>query len=261
MSFIDDGKYTHLVGSDLGEHIGVYFLQHEATDCHHEFWCCEIGEPQDVRLFKDRFETSRIRILGKHTGLEQRLDAEIEIANISAEASSSPFVEWSRRIEKCGGNVRNLNLRVQPLFETGVFPENPDPRGFEAVLEETHVLRLSNLATPELMVAVSRFVLQKIYADMLAKGPTHEMRVFAVVDEAHKLSYEETLTELIREARKYGVGVLLASQSVKDFDRVVFDMVGTEDRPPVGGRRREGHGRESRTGRQAANATSPGSSF
>ncbi len=127
-----------------------------------------------------------------------------------------------------GGNVRNLNLRVQPLFETGIFLDGPDPHGFEAILKETHVLRLSNLATPELMVAVSRFVLQKIYADMLAKGPTQAMRVFAVVDEAHKLSYEETLTELIREARKYGVGILLASQSVKDFDRVVFDMVGTK---------------------------------
>jgi DNA helicase HerA-like ATPase len=78
------------------------------------------------------------------------------------------------------------------------------------------------------MVAVSRFVLQKVYSDMLAKGPTQAMRVFAVVDEAHKLSYEETLTELIREARKYGVGILLASQSVKDFDRIVFDMVGTK---------------------------------
>jgi DNA phosphorothioation-dependent restriction protein DptH len=130
--------------------------------------------------------------------------------------------------EEIGGNVRNLNLRVQPLFETGVFPDNPDPRGFETILAETHVLRLSNLATPELMVAVSRFVLQKLYADMLAKGPTHQIRIFAVVDEAHKLSYEETLTELIREARKYGVGIMLASQSVKDFDRIVFDMVGTK---------------------------------
>lgn len=130
--------------------------------------------------------------------------------------------------EEIGGNVRNLNLRVQPLFETGVFLEAADARSFEAVLEETCVLRLSNLATPELMVAVSRFVLQKLYADMLAKGPTAQMRIFAVVDEAHKLSYEDTLTELIREARKYGVGILLASQSVKDFDRVVFDMVGTK---------------------------------
>jgi DNA helicase HerA-like ATPase len=82
--------------------------------------------------------------------------------------------------------------------------------------------------SPGVSLVSSRFVLQKLYADMLAKGPTNEMRIFAVVDDAHKLSYEETLTELIREARKYGVGILLASQSVKDFDRVVFDMVGTK---------------------------------
>lgn len=127
-----------------------------------------------------------------------------------------------------GGNVRNLNLRIQPLFETGVFLDSTNQHSFEAILQKTHVLRLSNLATPELMVAVSRFTLQKIYSDMLARGPSNTMRVFAAVDEAHKLSYEETLTELIREARKYGVGILLASQSVRDFDRVVFDMVGTK---------------------------------
>jgi DNA helicase HerA-like ATPase len=63
---------------------------------------------------------------------------------------------------------------------------------------------------------------------MLSKGPSSRLCVFAVVDEAHKLSYDETLTELIREARKYGVGILLASQSVKDFDRIVFDKVGSK---------------------------------
>jgi DNA helicase HerA-like ATPase len=126
-----------------------------------------------------------------------------------------------------GGNVRNLNFRVQPLFETGVFLEGGG-RNFDELLTCTSIVRLSNLATPELMVAVSQFVLQRIYATMLAQGPCQTLRVFAVVDEAHKLSYDETLTELIREARKYGVGILLASQSVKDFDRVVFDMVGTK---------------------------------
>jgi hypothetical protein len=127
-----------------------------------------------------------------------------------------------------GGNVRNLNLRIQPLFETGVFVETGSTKSFDRLLSRTSIIRLSNLATPELMVAVSRFVLQKIYATMLSNGPSSELRVFAVVDEAHKLSYDETLTELIREARKYGIGILLASQSVKDFDRIVFDMVGTK---------------------------------
>jgi DNA helicase HerA-like ATPase len=137
--------------------------------------------------------------------------------------------EILKHLEKTeGGNVRNLILRIQPLFETGVFVETGDAKSFDHVLAQTSIIRLSNLATPELMVAVSRFVLQKIYATMLAKGPSSRLSVFAVVDEAHKLSYDETLTELIREARKYGVGILLASQSVKDFDRIVFDMVGTK---------------------------------
>lgn len=137
--------------------------------------------------------------------------------------------EILKHLEKTeGGNVRNLILRIQPLFETGVFIESGDTKSFDRILAHTSIIRLSNLATPELMVAVSRFVLQKIYATMLAKGPSSNLCVFAVVDEAHKLSYDETLTELIREARKYGVGILLASQSVKDFDRIVFDMVGTK---------------------------------
>ncbi|MEM2941633.1 MAG: type IV secretion system DNA-binding domain-containing protein [Thermoproteota archaeon] len=127
-----------------------------------------------------------------------------------------------------GGNVRNLNFRIQPLFETGVFVESEDTKSFERIFSRPSIIRLSNLATTELMIAVSRFVLQKIYATMLSKGTSSGLRVFAVVDEAHKLSYDETLTELIREARKYGVGILLASQSVKDFDRIVFDMVGTK---------------------------------
>jgi hypothetical protein len=127
-----------------------------------------------------------------------------------------------------GGNVRNLNLRVQPLFEMGIFTGEETGLTFEDILGQTTIIRLSNLATPELMVVVSRFVLQKIYSDMLAKGPVNNIRVFAVIDEAHKLSYDETLTELVREARKYGVGLLLASQSPKDFNRVAFDLIGTK---------------------------------
>ena len=137
--------------------------------------------------------------------------------------------EILKSIEKReGGNARNLNLRIQPLFETGVFVGCAESKGIEEILKQNSIICLSNLATKELMVAVSRFVLQKLYSYMLTLGPTNNLRIFTVIDEAHKLSYEETLTELIREARKYGVGILLASQSVKDFDRIVFDMVGTK---------------------------------
>jgi DNA helicase HerA-like ATPase len=63
---------------------------------------------------------------------------------------------------------------------------------------------------------------------MLAEGPSQKIKLYVVIDEAHKLSYDQTLTDLIREARKYGVGFILASQSVRDFATVVFENMGTK---------------------------------
>ncbi len=63
---------------------------------------------------------------------------------------------------------------------------------------------------------------------MLAEGPSKKIKLYVVIDEAHKLSYDQTLTDLIREARKYGVGFILASQSVRDFATVVFENMGTK---------------------------------
>jgi hypothetical protein len=54
-----------------------------------------------------------------------------------------------------GGNVRNLNLRIQPLFETGVFVKSEGAQSFDRIFARTSIIRLSNLATPERMVAVS----------------------------------------------------------------------------------------------------------
>ncbi len=88
---------------------------------------------------------------------------------------------------------------------------------FNDILGHTTIVRLSNLATPELMVAVSRFMLQKIYSDMLQVIDQSEIRIMAVIDEAQNHPDDEILTELVREARKYGVGLLLAL-SPKDFD-------------------------------------------
>ena len=63
---------------------------------------------------------------------------------------------------------------------------------------------------------------------MLSEGPSKEIKLYVVIDEAHKLSYDQTLTDLIRESRKYGVGFILASQSVHDFSPIVFTNMGTK---------------------------------
>jgi hypothetical protein len=77
------------------------------------------------------------------------------------------------------------------------------------------------------MLAASRFILEKVYAAMLMAGVSKKLRVMAVVDEAHKLCGDETVTALIKEARKYGLGVILSSQETRDFHRSVFANTGT----------------------------------
>ena len=54
------------------------------------------------------------------------------------------------------------------------------------------------------------------------------MKIYCMVDEAHRLTYKDSpIPQLVREARKYGVGVILSSQMVKDFDDEVLSNIGT----------------------------------
>lgn len=130
--------------------------------------------------------------------------------------------------ESEGSNVRNLKYRIEPLFENNIFISGESSISISEILKQNSVINLSALHTPELMKSVARFILQAVYNRMLAEGPSQKIKLYVVIDEAHKLSYDQTLTDLIREARKYGVGFILASQSVRDFATVVFENMGTK---------------------------------
>jgi DNA phosphorothioation-dependent restriction protein DptH len=127
-----------------------------------------------------------------------------------------------------GTNVRNLKYRIEPLFENNIFVSGDGSFSISEILDHNSIINLSTLPTPEIMKSVARFVLQSVYNRMLAEGPSREIKLYVVIDEAHKLSYDQTLTDLIREARKYGVGFVLASQSVRDFATIVFENMGTK---------------------------------
>lgn len=127
-----------------------------------------------------------------------------------------------------GTNVRSLKYRIEPLFENNIFVSREGSVSISDILNKNSIIDLSKLHTPELMKSVARFVLQAVYNRMLADGPSKSIKLYVVIDEAHKLSYDQTLTDLIREARKYGVGFILASQSVRDFATVVFENMGTK---------------------------------
>jgi DNA helicase HerA-like ATPase len=84
------------------------------------------------------------------------------------------------------------------------------------------VLQLAGLEH-SLERAVTEFLLWNLigYIEALGPGP---LRCFVVLDEAHKLSFDRgsPVEKLLREGRKFGLGLILASQQPEDFSPVAF---------------------------------------
>ena len=125
-----------------------------------------------------------------------------------------------------GAQVRNLQVRLQPLFKSGLFRSDDVGFQFDDLFTRTSVILMTS-GIKDLMLAASRFMLEKIYSTMLMKGVTKNLRVMVVIDEAHKLCGDETVVSLVKEARKYGLGLILSSQETRDFHPSVFANTGT----------------------------------
>jgi DNA phosphorothioation-dependent restriction protein DptH len=77
--------------------------------------------------------------------------------------------------------------------------------------------------------AVTEFLLWNFIGYIEALGPS-PLRCFIVLDEAHKLSFERgsPVEKLLREGRKFGLGLILASQQPEDFSPVAFANTATK---------------------------------
>ncbi|MBI3465952.1 MAG: ATP-binding protein [Planctomycetes bacterium] len=77
--------------------------------------------------------------------------------------------------------------------------------------------------------AVTEFLLWNLigFVESLGPGP---LRCFIVLDEAHKLSFDRgsPVEKLLREGRKFGLGLILASQQPDDFSPVAFANTATK---------------------------------
>jgi DNA phosphorothioation-dependent restriction protein DptH len=76
---------------------------------------------------------------------------------------------------------------------------------------------------------VTEFLLWNLIGYIEALGPS-PLRCFIVLDEAHKLSFDQgsPVEKLLREGRKFGLGLILASQQPEDFSPVAFANTATK---------------------------------
>ncbi|MFN8031878.1 MAG: TraM recognition domain-containing protein [Mycobacterium sp.] len=88
------------------------------------------------------------------------------------------------------------------------------------------VVSLKELKLEEVQIAATSFLLRKVYRDMFSWPQDGTLKLAIVLDEAHRVAKDVTLPKLMKEGRKYGVVVVVASQGLSDFHREVLANAG-----------------------------------
>jgi DNA helicase HerA-like ATPase len=126
--------------------------------------------------------------------------------------------------------ARNADLimaRCRSLLEMKLFRPETGEANLLAQIRHGLVLDLHALLEG-LQLAAGAFILRKVYKDMFHWGPANHLRLAIVLDEAHRLAKDITLPKIMKEGRKFGVVVIVASQELTDFHQGVIGNVGTK---------------------------------
>jgi len=123
-------------------------------------------------------------------------------------------------------SIESLISRIEPLFDIEIFKEGNEIE-FNNLLSKTTVVELKDFPTEMVKSAIAEFFLNKLSYYLYSLDKSKKLRMYCVIDEAHRLMYENSpLDRLLRESRKYGVGVILASQRPADFNETVLANAG-----------------------------------
>ena len=125
------------------------------------------------------------------------------------------------------GNAKNVIARCRPLFDFGLFADEPTEGIYEQFTKGA-VVDLHELKSETLQLAAGAFTLRKLYRAMFTWGPADRIRLAIVLDEAHRLAKDVTLPKIMKEGRKFGIAVVVASQDVRDFHDQVLSNAGTK---------------------------------
>jgi DNA phosphorothioation-dependent restriction protein DptH len=134
------------------------------------------------------------------------------------------FLEQRERSRK----VNNVVARCRPILEMDLFKPDSHNRSLLAAVRSGLVIDLHNLVIETVQLAAGAFVLRQIYKDMFRWGVAEHLRLAIVLDEAHRLAKDTTLLKLMKEGRKYGIAVVVASQGMSDFHPEVLGNAGTK---------------------------------
>ena len=124
--------------------------------------------------------------------------------------------------------VANVTARCRPLLEMDLFRPAPGYPDLLTQVKRGLVIDLHTLSIEAIQLAAGAFVLRKLYKDMFRWGVSDKLRLAIVLDEAHRLARDVTLPKLMKEGRKFGIAVIVASQGLADFHPDILSNAGTK---------------------------------
>lgn len=135
------------------------------------------------------------------------------------------LAEEGGRTEK--ESIKGIFARLNPIFDYGIF-SSKTIMPFEDLVKSRTVVNLGILPNDNLKAVVCEFLLRKLRYYLYGLPESREPRLFIIIDEAHRLKYEKSSStgQLLKEARKYGVGLTLSTQDPVDFPDLVYNNIG-----------------------------------
>lgn len=112
--------------------------------------------------------------------------------------------------------VKGLFDRIEALERSGIFKGDPPPFDLNVPVWRYNIKSLSD---DEQMLFVD-VLLERIFLEAKSRGEADGVDTFIVLDEAHRFVVEENdhiINRIVKESRKFGVGLILASQAFVHF--------------------------------------------
>ena len=140
--------------------------------------------------------------------------------------SIEDFIQQLRNVE-AQQKGKNAEARLMDITEFDLF-RTGNAKPFDVVKPGGTVFRVDSMGSEPVKLAAGAFLLRKIYNEMFHWGQSDRIRLFVVLDEAHLLARDVTIPKLMKEGRKFGIALVLVSQSLEDFRPEVLENAGTK---------------------------------
>lgn len=139
------------------------------------------------------------------------------------------FKEYFSRVTNDQRTVQSLEIKLDILFDYELFASADETSiNFNELLKKNTVFQLKHAPSDDVKKIVAELMISKLIQYSYNLEQTKDLRLYCIIDEAHRMAYPGSPVDtLFREARKYGIGIILASQRSTDFNEVLLSNAGT----------------------------------